>query len=213
MIASTARPDDAVVTAALAMVAAHGVEGATIERIAEAAGLSRVTLHRRGITRAVILDAVAAAAAQRFERVIGPALTAPGDASERLDALWNAACAAADEHLQLLAAIFAGPDSPFHRHGGAGEIDTDLAFVAPIERLLRDGALDGSLSADGDPHDTAVLMFNAAMWTYVHLRLAHRWSRRRARAAVQRVLDGLARPRRSRAPVPGQGAAGADRRG
>ena len=202
MAASTPRPDDAMVAAAAAVIAAHGVDGATIERIAEAAGRSRVTLHRRGVTRAVILDAVAAAAAQRFERVIAPALTAPGDASERLDALWSAACTAADDHLQLLAAIFAGPDSPFHRHGGAGEIDTDVAFVAPIERLLRDGALDGSLDAVGDPHDTAVLMFNAGMWTYVHLRLAHRWSRRRAHAAVQRVLDGLARRRRRPERVP-----------
>lgn len=194
------RIDGDVVQAAISVVGTDGIEGATIERIAARAGVSRVTLHRRGLTRAAILGAVAADVVDRFERIVASALSAPGSAAERLDRLWAASYAAADDHLQFLAGMFAGSDSPFHRHiAGDGEIDTDAVFVAPIERLLLDGALDGSLLPVDDPHESAVLMFNAGMWTYVHLRLAHRWSRRRARDATQRVLDGLASPSPDRA--------------
>ena len=53
------------------------------------------------------------------------------------------------------------------------------AFAEPLERLLRDGAADGSLRAS-DPRETATAPLNLTKWTYVHLRGGSRWSARRA---------------------------------
>lgn len=185
-----------ILDAALRVIRDVGIDGATLDRVARVAGRSRVTLHRRGIGRSEILEAVATRVATEFEGAILPALSAPGTAAERFDALWTALFGTADRHLQFLAGLFAGAESPFHRHVGNtqnSQIATDDRFVAPIERLLRDGALDGSLVAQNNPHDAATVMFNATMWTYVHLRLAHRWPRDRATSAARDVLDGLAR--------------------
>jgi hypothetical protein len=155
-----------------------------------------VTLHRRGIGRAEILEAVATLVAAEFDAAIIPALSATGTAAERFDTVWKALLRTADGHLQFLAGLFGGAESPFHRHVDDprhSEIATDARFVAPLERLLRDGVLDGTLAVQDDPREAATVMFNAAMWTYVHFRLAHRWSRDRAMSAAGGVLDGLAR--------------------
>ncbi len=194
---ATSEPVEArILDAALQVIRDFGIDGATVDRVAAMAGRSRVTLHRRGIGRAEILEAVATRVATEFEAAVIPALSAPGTAAERFDALWKSLFRVADSHLQFLAGLFAGAESPFHRHVDDtrnSEILTDARFVAPLERLLRDGVLDGTLAAQDDPREAATVMFNAAMWTYVHLRLAHRWSRDRATGAAGGVLDGLAR--------------------
>ncbi len=190
------RPLEArILDAALEVIRAFGVDGVTVDRVAAAAGRSRVTLHRRGIGRIEILEAVARRVALDFEASIVPALSAPGTAAERFDSFWSAMFDAADQHLQFLAGLFAGSESPFHRQVGgtpASEIATDAKFVAPVERLLRDGELDGTLAPQVDLHDAATVMFNATMWTYVHFRLAHQWSRERSSLAARSVYDGLA---------------------
>ncbi len=185
-----------ILDAAIQVIGAFGIDGATVDRVAAAAGRSRVTLHRRGIGRVEILEAVARRVAMEFEASIVPALSAPGTAAERFDSFWPAMFDTADGHLQFLAGLFAGSESPFHRQVGGtqeAEIATDARFAAPVERLLRDGELDGTLAPQVDPHDAATVMFNATMWTYVHFRLAHRWSRDRASLAARNVFDGLAR--------------------
>jgi len=97
----------------------------------------------------------------------------------------EAICATADDHLELLVGLFSAPDSPFH--GAAteqGGRETDDLFVSPLARLLRDGALDGSLTSLPDPDDTATVMFNLVGWGYVHLRSAQGWPAPRARPAA-----------------------------
>ena len=56
-----------VVDAAQFVLAEDGPAGATLERIAAAAGISRMTLHRQGVTKADIVRALA----QRFEEERG----------------------------------------------------------------------------------------------------------------------------------------------
>jgi AcrR family transcriptional regulator len=177
------------VEATAAAVTRWGLTQVTVARIAAQAGLSRATLHRRGLTREVLVAALARRAAERFRAALWPALTGPGSAAERLRAALEATFAVADEHLQLLAGMFLAGGELFHRPGP--QALTVDAFAGPFERLLRDGAVDGSLRPV-DPALGATVLFNSAGWGYIHLRASHHWPPEQARAAVtDLVLGGL----------------------
>lgn len=168
----------------------YGYSGATLERIAAEAGVSRVTLHRRQITKDGLLGELVARATEDYRRLLWPALTAEGTGAERLATALAALCDAAERHMPLLLAIRAQSDSVFHR-ADQPEALTRTVFTEPLERLLRDGITDGSLR-DADPVQTATVLFNMVGWTYIHLRTGHAWSPRRARAAtLDPVLHGL----------------------
>ena len=182
--------DDPLLDAATAAFREHGFAGATLERIAAEAGLSRVTLQRRGVTRDGLLAALAERGAERYRTALWPALTAPGTALERLEAAMGALCVSAEENLELLVALRAQSDSVFHDEGE--EPLTRSVFTEPFERVLRDGARDGTLR-EVDPVETATVIFNLVGWTYVHLRTGHRWPPERARrATLDLALRGLA---------------------
>jgi AcrR family transcriptional regulator len=180
--------------------AASGYAGATLERIAAEAGVSRVTLHRRGITRDGLLAELVARATDDYRRAMWPALTGAGTGAERLGQALEALCEAAEHHMALLVAVRAQSDGIFHRD--EDESLTRSVFTEPLERLLRDGAADGSLR-ETDPLETATVLFNLVGWTYVHLRTGHGWSAQRAsRATLDPVLHGLlAQPERTTGPA------------
>ena len=168
----------------------YGYAGTTIERIAREAGVSRVTLHRRGVSRDAVLEGLAERGAARYREALWPALTSQGSGHDRLERALNALCGAAEEDLELLVALRAQSDSFFHEPGD--EALTRSLFTEPLERLLRDGASDGSLRATADPVETATVLFNVVGWTYVHLRTGHGWRpERAARATIDLVLNGL----------------------
>src|SRR4051794_36236064 len=170
-------------------LARFGYHGATAERIAAEAGVSRVTLHRRGITKDTILAELAERATERYRAALWPALTAPGTGGERLTAALEALCDQTDKHLELLVAMRSQTDAVFHEPGP--EPATRSVFTEPLERLLRDGAQDGSLRSV-DCTEMATVLFNLVGWTYVHLRTGHRWAPDRAsRDVLSIVLDGL----------------------
>lgn len=180
--------------AARAVLAEHGLSGLTLERLSGASGISRMTLHRKGVTLSDVVDALVADTGQRYLSAVLPALTVPGTAAERLCAVLTAMFVVADDHLPLLAGLFARPDSVFHDSAADGEpVGTSELFTRPIARLLRDGALDHSLRAVDDPDTTAAAIFNVAGWGYVHLRHAQRWTAEQAAASIlEIVLPGLA---------------------
>jgi len=178
-----------VLAAARRALTTHGYTGATIERIADEAGVSRVTLHRRGVTKDGLLAELVTAAIEDYRRSLWPALTGDGTASARMEAALDALCEAAEEHLGLLRALSARADGVFHEDGE--EVLTRSVFTEPLERLLHDGASDGSLRVD-DPRDGATVLFNLVGWTYLHLRTGHRWPPERARrATVDIALRGV----------------------
>ena len=168
----------------------HGYAGATLERIAAEAGLSRVTLHRRGITKDGLLEQLSAHATERYRALLWPALTSSGTGAERLRDALEALCSAAEEHMALLVAVRAQSDAVFHREDEE-EALTRTVFTEPLERLLRDGADDGSVR-EVDPVEMATVLFNMVGWTYIHLRTGHGWNPGRARrATLDPALHGL----------------------
>jgi AcrR family transcriptional regulator len=171
-------------------LARYGYGGATLERIASEAGVSRVTIHRRGLAKDDLLAALTELAIVDYRGRLWPALTAPGTGAHRLQLALRAVCEAAEEHLELLLALRAQADHVFHRED-AGEVLTRTPFTEPLERILSDGIADGTLRPL-DVEETATALFNMVGWTYVHLRTGHRWPpSRAARAVLDPVLRGV----------------------
>jgi AcrR family transcriptional regulator len=214
--------DPHILAAARQAIERHGWRDATLERIADEAGLSRMTLHRRGVTREAVLESLAQAFEQEYRGAMWTALTAPGSARERLEQALAALCDMCDANVNLLAALgesarwnifheeaeSAGADSSAssarpatgtggdvpnsHRSPGPAGVLTRSVFTEPVERLLRDGAADGSLRAVEDPVETATVLYNLVSHTYRHLRRGHGWPPERARQGVLGIaLEGL----------------------
>jgi AcrR family transcriptional regulator len=183
--------DDALLTGAHRAIERWGYRQATLERIAAEAGVSRMTLHRRGVTREGLLGGLAERLEDSYHTAMWPALTARGSGRERLEQALAAYCGAVEANLEVLAALAeADHNTIFHEDGPRGL--TRQAFTEPIRRLLQDGVADGSLAAQ-DPEETATLLLNLVSWTYRHLRRGHGWDAERARDGVLRIaLDGVA---------------------
>ena len=187
-----AMTDRALLEAARRVLAQHGYSGATAERIAVEAGLSRVTLHRRGLTKDTILDELATQAIERYRARMWPVLTSAGDGKARLARALETLCESAEENMEILVALQARSDAIFHDPGEDGPVATRSIFTEPLERILVEGASDGSLSTS-DARETATVLFNLVGWTYIHLRTGHRWPPAQARDAVIAVaMNGVA---------------------
>src|SRR4051794_23437759 len=194
--------DDALLTGAHRAIERWGYRQATLERIAAEAGVSRMTLHRRGVTREGLLGALAERLEDAYRTAMWPALTARGSGRERLEQALAGYCGAVEANIEVLVALAeADHNAIFHDEGPQGL--SRPGFTEPIRRLLEDGVADGSLVAP-DLDETATLVLNLVGWTYRHLRRGHGWSAERARDGVLRIaLDGVA----ARPPnTPAQGA-------
>ena len=182
--------DDALLSGAHRAIERWGFREATLERIAAEAGVSRMTLHRRGVTREGLLGALAERLETAYREAMWPALTARGSGRERLEAALAGYCQAVEANLEVLAALAEADHNAIFHEGGPRGLSRP-GFTEPIRRLLEDGVADGSLVAD-DPEESATLLLNLVSWTYRHLRRGHRWSAERARDGVLRIaLDGV----------------------
>lgn len=177
--------------ATISVLRERGWDGLTLERVAEVAGRARSTLWRQGLTREVLIGALVGELASDFRDAMYPVLTGGGTGRERLVEALDALCELADRHLPLLLAT----DEAFHQEPAPGQPPD---YLRPFIAFLREGAADGSLEPGEHVVETADVLFNAAAWTYVHLRGRHRWPADRARARVVGVvLNGVA----ARSPV------------
>lgn len=183
--------DEQILDAAQRVMNRHGWSETTIERIAAEAGVSRVTLHRRGLGKEQILAMLAERSVELYRKAIWPALTASGSARARLQSALEVICGLAEANLNLLLALDAAANASVFHESDEPETLTRSVFTEPLERLLRDGAADGTLRAT-DPEETATILFNLVGWTYVHLRSGHGWNPERAQAGtLDLALKGL----------------------
>lgn len=165
----------------------------TVHELAEAAGLSRMTLHRRGIGKSEILAQLGSLLEEEHRAALLPALVATGDARTRLALALAALCEVNERYLGTIEALDAAAPLIFHEDGD-GEVLSRATFTDGLRRILEDGVADGTLRVD-DPVRMATLLFNAVGWTYRHMRSGHRWPADQARSeVVDLLLHGVARP-------------------
>jgi AcrR family transcriptional regulator len=179
-----------IVDAARHVLAQDGLAAATLERISAAAGVSRMTLHRRGVTKPDILRALAEHFEAEHRETMWQALVARGTGRERLRLALELQCGLSERNLATLEALSAAARDTIFHDGGPAAL-TRSEFVAPLGRLLLDGAADGTL-ATVDATETATILYNSVGHTYRHLRIGHGWAPERAREGVLRLaMEGL----------------------
>ena len=127
-----------VVEGARRAIAAGGWQAATLTRIAEEAGVSRMTLHRRGLGREEIFALLARDYEEAFRAALWPSVTGRGTGAERLEAMLVAVCEVTEDHLSFLAALDEEADRRFF-HESDDEVRSREGYINPIERLLADG--------------------------------------------------------------------------
>src|SRR5918994_477279 len=128
--------DDALLTGAHRAIERWGYGQATMERIAAEAGVSRMTLHRRGVTRDGLLGALAERLEDAYRTAMWPALTARGTGRERLEQALAAYCGAVEANLEVLAALAeADHNAIFHEDGPRGL--SRPGFTEPIRTRPR----------------------------------------------------------------------------
>lgn len=177
-----------IVDAARHVLAQGGLAAATLDRISAAAGVSRMTLHRRGVSKEDILEALALRLGEDYREAFWPALVSKGTGRERLALALEQLCEVTERNLSLHEALSIHVRNTIY-HDDRGM--TRNEFIEPLERLLLDGAADGSLAAVRT-EEMATLLFNAVSHTYAHLRTGHGWPPDRAReGVVGLVLDGV----------------------
>lgn len=177
--------DEALLDATRELLVEGGFDGISLERVAQRAERSRVTLWRQGVTKETLVTGLLQRMTDDFQQVFWPVLNTAGSGRERLAACVEALFEVVDRHLDLLAVS----DEVFH---WASERCTfpggTHGFLGPFVAALQLGERDGLLSFPGSAEDAADVVFNTACWGYVHLRARHRWSRKRARSQVEAVL-------------------------
>jgi AcrR family transcriptional regulator len=179
-----------VIEAAITVLGSSGWDGLNLERVAGAAGISRVTLWRQGIRRDTLARALLGRLASDYRDSMWTVLTSAGSARERLELALYTLCDVADRNLDLLLAS----DSAFHR--AWAELRPQASFLSPFIRILEEGAADGTLRTVGQPLQVADLLFNTVCWPFVHLRGRHGWTAEDASTRiVGLVLEGIATTR------------------
>lgn len=179
--------DPRVLRSAERVLRRDGWDALSIERVAEEAGLSRVTLWRQGLTRERVLEGLLRELAEDYRSAMWPIVTRADSGPQRLRRALEVVCDVAERHLPLLQVS----DAVFHQARAA--FGPQASFVAPIARILQDGVRDASLPTTSDPEELAEILFNSVCWPYVHLRGRHHWSPERARdGLIDLVLPGVA---------------------
>src|SRR4051794_20831859 len=177
--------DARLIDAAIAVLAESGWDGLTQERVAERAGMSRVTTWRQGVTRERLIGALLDVLGDDFRESLWLVLTSPGSGAQRLVLGLERLCDVIDRQAPLLNAT----NKAFHwgfreEYGAAG-----ISFVEPYVRFMTEGAADGSLRpVEANVEEAAELVFNTLCWTYLHLRAEHVIEPQRARSLVINLI-------------------------
>jgi AcrR family transcriptional regulator len=159
----------------------------SLEELAQAAGVSRMTLHRHGVGRDEILAALGELLEHEHSHAAIPALTSLAPAPERLAMALRAKLEVDERYLGLMEALQHQLPAIYHEQGD-GEVLTRGPFTDGIKRILQDGAAEGTLAQQDNLDEAATLIFNATGWTYREMRTGHRWPPAKARESVVQLL-------------------------
>lgn len=160
-------------------LAKHGWHDATLLAIAEAAGSSRMTLHRRGITKDVLLGQLVETMAAEHREAMWPAVTSSEPAAVRLRLAIGAELDLTEQNLALLEALDAVRHAVLYHEASPSGVRQ--SYIDPYARILIDGAADGSLREVSEPEEVATVVFTMIGPTYRHLRYRHHWPERQCR--------------------------------
>lgn len=164
----------------------------TIDEMAQAVGVSRMTLHRHGVSKETALEQLRELLMAEHQAAALHALTAEGTARDRMELALAGVCDVDERYLALIDSLAEDLAAVFHEQGD-GPVLTRSGFTDALRRILLDGVQDGTLRS-ADPAQDATLLFNAAGWTYRHLRRGHHWTREHAtRRVVELLMRGVAR--------------------
>ena len=131
------RVDEELLDAAEAVLIEEGFDGVSLERVAERADRSRVTLWRQGVTKDTLITGLLQRLTDDFQSTFWPVLTGAGSGRERLEASIQALFDVADRHLDLLAIS----DQVFHWAAERCEFPAgSMGFLGPFVGALRLGA-------------------------------------------------------------------------
>jgi AcrR family transcriptional regulator len=158
----------------------------TTEELAQAVGVSRMTLHRQGTSKDAALAQLRELLVAEHRAAALSALSATGSARERMRRALHGICEVDERYLVMIDSLAEDLAGVFHEQGD-GPVMTRNEFTDALRRILEDGRADGTLRSS-DPEEDATLLFNAAGWTYRHLRLGHNWSAEHASERVTELL-------------------------
>lgn len=180
--------DDGLYHATVGVLADAGWDGLTLERVAERAGRSRVTLWRNGITRESLIEGLLRRLAEDYRDAMLPVLAAAGSPRSRLDRAMHALCDVVDAHADLLTVS----DEMFHRAAALGNVP--LKFLDPFIAGVRAARAEKVLHAKGTDSELADVLFNSVAWSYLHLRARHGWPAAKTRRLLfATLLEGVLR--------------------
>lgn len=178
--------------AAAEVIADRGLESTKIDEIAKVSGVPKATLYYyfagKEDVLTYLLNNLLATIAER----VAVALDSPGSARDRLVAALTAQLDAMLAQPAVCRALIGDLGRATRLPELAAAVET--AFYRPIERLLREGAADGSLRPTDDPSVAAMTVFGAithAGLTY-SIDPPRRSGPQLARPIVDVLLGGLA---------------------
>ena len=141
------------------LIADQGLDNTKIDDIAEASGIPKATLYYYFASKEEILAFLLNDLLSLIAGDVAVAVDAPGPASERLAAVIKAQLSVMLRHPAPCRALVGDLGRATRLPALAAALST--AFYVPLERLLREGAEDGSLCIVEDFRATAVTVFGA----------------------------------------------------
>ncbi len=179
--------------AAAVPIAERGLDQTKIEELAEASGIPKATLYYYFTGKEEILAFLLTDLLTEIAGAVAVASEAPGTARERLVGIVTAQLRVMATQPAVCQALLAD----LGRAGRVPEIAVAVAdaFYTPVERVLAEGAADGSLRKVQDPVATSMAIFGAVTITGLHylIRGTPLDPKQAAKHLTGVLLDGLAR--------------------
>ena len=178
--------------AAAAPIAERGFDQTKMEELAEVSGIPKATLYYYFAGKEEILAFLLTDLLTEIAGAVAVASDAPGTGRERLVGVVTAQLRVMATQPAVCQALIAD----LGRAGRIPEIAEAVAeaFYTPVERVLAEGAADGSLRKVQDPAATSMAIFGAVTVTGLHysIRGAAFDPKQAAKHLTGVLLDGLA---------------------